>query len=115
MKNKPTPKELAVLPKLYETGGITPMYKMIYMHFFCGGCDWYIVEYDRKDTFYGFTILHDNLWNADWGYISFKKLRNFRSFGFETDRELDFKPVQANTIERIRRARWNLWDCSYAV
>jgi hypothetical protein len=39
-------------------------------HYFYGGTDIYICEYDGKDEMFGFTILNGDLYNAEWGYIS---------------------------------------------
>jgi hypothetical protein len=44
MWNTPTKQELAKLPKLYETEHIGTADKQIFLHFFMGGCDWYIAE-----------------------------------------------------------------------
>jgi hypothetical protein len=37
-------------------------------HYFCDDTDIYICEYDGKDEMFGFTILHGDLENAEWGY-----------------------------------------------
>ena len=40
------------------------------MHFFLGGCDWYIVEWNLEDQiFFGFAILTNDLEMAEWGYV----------------------------------------------
>ena len=41
------------VPKLYETETIPLKEKLIYLHFFIGGCDWYIAEYDGDNIFWG--------------------------------------------------------------
>ena len=48
MWNTPTKEELAKIPRLYETENIPLKDKIIHMHFFIGGCDWYIAEYRRR-------------------------------------------------------------------
>ena len=50
------------------------MDKLIHLHFFIGGCDWYICEYDGDDLFWGYAYLNDPQ-NAEWGYISFPELK----------------------------------------
>jgi hypothetical protein len=39
-------------------------------HYFYGGTDIYICEYDKDDLMFGFTILNGDLQNAEWGYTS---------------------------------------------
>jgi len=81
MWNTPTEKQLAHIPPIgsqlenpkLETGDIT-----IHLHFFMGACDWYIAEYDGKDSFYGYANLGDSEM-AEWGYISFRELRALRA------------------------------------
>ena len=43
-------------------------------HYFCGGTDIYICEYDRKDGMFGFAILNGDLGNSEWGYFNLKEL-----------------------------------------
>jgi hypothetical protein len=52
MWNTPTKEELANIPRLYETENIPLKDKIIHMHFFIGGCDWFIAEYDGEDLFW---------------------------------------------------------------
>jgi len=40
------------IPRLYETENVPLKDKLIYLHFFIGGCDWYIAEYDGEDLFW---------------------------------------------------------------
>ena len=40
MWNTPTTDRLSKIPKLYETEHIPLQDKLIYLHFFIGGCDW---------------------------------------------------------------------------
>ena len=48
-------------PSLYETEAIPIKDSIILLHFFIGGCNWYIAEYDGNDIFYGYAILNGNL------------------------------------------------------
>jgi hypothetical protein len=76
--------------------------KVIYEHFFIGGCDWYIAEYDGDDLFFGYADLGDPL-SAEWGYISYQELREVKvGPGFEVDRDLHWTPKKAKEIEKIR-------------
>ncbi len=106
MWNKPTDKELESIPELYSTENIQLQDKIIYMHFFISGCDWYACEYDSKDQiFFGFVILNDDYEMAEWGYFSLKELCELKVSFVEVDRDLYFPPAKAIEIERIRKAQ----------
>ncbi len=51
MWNIPTEEQLAAIPRLYETEHVDLKDKLIHLHFFLGGCDWYAVEFDGSDLF----------------------------------------------------------------
>ena len=107
MWNTPSEDRLSKIPKLYETEIIPLQDKLIYLHFFIGGCDWYIAEYDREDLFWGFAILNDDFQNAEWGYISFSELKSIKVGGWlEIDCELEefWQVRKASEIEKIRKA-----------
>ena len=110
MWNEPDNDQLnRIIPvKLFQSEHIELYEKIIYAHFFiAAGCDFYIVEYDGEDLFWGFTDLND-LPNACWGYISFGELKDLRVGGWlEVDFDLYWEPKPAIEIEKIRRAhRW---------
>ena len=113
MWNIPSKERLAKIPKLYETEPIPLKDKLIHLHFFIGGCDWYIAEYDGTDLFWGFVCLNGDLQNAEWGYISFRELRDIRITGWlEIDCELeDFWKIRpASEVELIRKANgWPMY------
>ena len=108
MWNRPGPEELAKIPVFYSTEKVPLKEKMIYMHFFLGGCDWYAAEYDPESRiFFGFAILNDDLEMAEWGYFSLQELCDVKVEFLEVDRDLHFEPQKAMGIERIKRAeRW---------
>ena len=108
MWNKPGPEELAKIPVFYSTESVSLKEKIIYMHFFIGGCDWYAAEYDpESQIFFGFAILNDDLEMAEWGYFSLQELCDVKVEFLEVDRDLHFEPQKAMEIERIKRAeRW---------
>ena len=88
MWNEPTKERLEKMPKLYETEGIPLKDKLVYLHFFIGGSDWYAVEYDGNDTFFGFVILNNDMQMAEWGYFSFSELKSLNVNGWlEVDSE----------------------------
>jgi hypothetical protein len=49
MWNIPTEERLAKIPRLYETEDTELKDTLLHLHFFMGGCDWYIAEYDGDD------------------------------------------------------------------
>jgi hypothetical protein len=108
MWNEPSQEQLAKIPKLYETEHIPLQDKLIYLHFFIGGCDWYIAETDGNDLFWGFVILNNDYQMAEWGYFSFNELRSIKSLGWiQIDNDLHWEVVPAIRVERIRKAmRW---------
>jgi len=102
MWNEPTKEQLAKIPKLYETEKTPLRDKMIYLHFFIGGCDWYIAEYDG-DLFWGYAILNGDFDMAEWGYISLEELKSIKiPPGFEVDCDLYWEVRKASEIEKIR-------------
>jgi len=63
MWNPPSLDLLNQVPRLYATEHIAAKEKLIYLHFFIGGCDWYVAEYDGDNLFFGFVILNDDFGN----------------------------------------------------
>jgi len=107
MWNEPTKERLAKIPKLYECEDVPVQDKVIHLHFFIGGCDWFISETDREDMMFGFCILNGDLQNAEWGYVSLSELRPIKSRGWlEIDCELEehWKVRPAKEIEQILNA-----------
>ena len=108
MWNIPSKERLAKIPRLYETEKVPIRDKLIHLHFFVGGCDWYIAEFDGDDLFWGFAILHSDYEMAEWGYISFSELKSIEIDGWlEIDCELEeyWKVCKASDIEKIRLAQ----------
>ncbi len=106
MWNTPTKEELKKIPAFYETERIPLEEKVVHMHFFLGGCDWFAIEYSPEDQiFFGFAILNNDLDMAEWGYVSFKELCELNVSFLEVDRDLHFQPTKAKDIEKIRIAQ----------
>jgi len=108
MWNIPNKKRLAEIPKLYETENTPLKDKLIHLHFFIAGCDWYIAEYDGEDLFWGFAILNNDYEMAEWGYISFAELKSIKVKGWlEVDCETEeaWEVRKASEIEKIRKAQ----------
>ena len=105
MWNTPTRQQFDQIPRLYETENIPSEEKLIYLHFFLGGCDWYISEYDGDDLFFGLAILNGDFEMAEWGYISFAELKSISIDGLEIDCVSGWTPKKASGIENIRIAQ----------
>ena len=108
MWNVPTEERLARIPRLYETEDIPLRDKLIHLHFFIGGCDWYIAEFNGKDTFFGFAVLNNDYEMAEWGYIPFSELRAIRiNDWLEVDCETEeiWHVRKASEIDTIRNAQ----------
>ena len=107
MWNIPSKKRLARLPGLYETEHTPLKEKLVYLHFFIAGCDWFICEFDQEDTFFGFCILNNDLEMAEWGYVSFKELKAIKVkdwLEIDCETEESWTVKKASEIENIRLA-----------
>lgn len=105
MWNIPSQERLNLIPQLYETENTPLADKLIYLHFFIGGCDWYVAEYDGDDRFWGYVILNSDHVNAEWGYFSFRELKEIKIGGWcEVDCELEeyWTVKQVCEIEKIK-------------
>lgn len=79
---------IKTMPSTYQTEGTPTRDKIVYLHYFYGGSDWYIVEKDKGDKddrkqglgvgkqhqAFGYTVLNDDTDMAEWGYISIEEL-----------------------------------------
>jgi len=107
MWNIPTKERLSRIPKLYETEHVPLKEKLIVLHFFIAGCDWYIVEYDGDDIFWGFAILNEDYELAEWGYVSFSELKSIKLKGWlEVDCEVEdaWLVKRVTEVDKIRIA-----------
>lgn len=111
MWNEPTRERLSKLPRLYETENVPLKEKLVHLHFFIAGCDWYICETDGKDLMWGFCILNNDYDMAEWGYVSLSELREIKvSEWLEVDceREDAWEVRRAIDVDKIRIAQgWN--------
>jgi hypothetical protein len=106
MWNEPSTERLSKIPRLYETENIGAQDKLIHLHFFIGGCDWFVAEYDGDDLFWGFAILNQDHEMAEWGYVSFTELKSINVHGIEIDCEVEevWRVRRAAEIDKIRTA-----------
>ena len=105
MWSEPTKTDLAnKLPMLGSEDGGGTADKLITAHFFIGGCDWYLTEYDpNDDVAFGYAILNGDLQCAEWGYISIAELRDIKVAGgaLEVDFDLHWQIRPASEVDNI--------------
>lgn len=101
MWNVPSQEQLDRIPRLYDTESMPLSEKIVHLHFFIGGCDWYIVEFDGDDLFFGYTILNGDIQNAEWGYVSFRELKSIKVGFVEIDNDLHWVVVPAKEVPLI--------------
>ncbi len=105
MWNEPSKERLAKIPKLYKPENIPLPDKVIYLHFFIAGSDWYIAEFDGDDLFWGYAILNGDDVNAEWGYISFSELKVIKINGWlevDCESEQSWKIRKASVVKGIK-------------
>ncbi len=88
--------------------------KLIHLHFFIGGTDFFICEYNGTETFWGFVILNGDYEMAEFGYINFDELKSIRVNGWqEIDCDQHWRTRPANQVTKICIAQgWTLPDHS---
>lgn len=67
---------LGTMPVTYGQDG-KGMDSIVYLHYFMGGCDWYITEKDMDggvQQAYGYSVLNGDYQMAEFGYISIIEL-----------------------------------------
>jgi hypothetical protein len=88
----PPAEEMAKWPKFYSTEDVPVADKPVHAHYFQGGMDWYITEYDPKENeAFGYVDL--GLGHPEWGYIPLGDVEELRGqMGLPIERDLDFEP-----------------------
>lgn len=106
MWNVLSSEQLASIPALYASEGVPLRDKIVWLHFFVSGCDWFAMEFDGKDTFFGFAILNQDYEMAEFGYFSFTELKSIKlNRWLEVDCDLYWEPRPAREVELICRAQ----------
>ncbi|MGV8058593.1 MAG: DUF2958 domain-containing protein [Smithellaceae bacterium] len=102
MWNIPSSERLAKIPKLYTTESTPLKDKFIYLHFFIGGCDWFVAEFDGEELFFGYANLNDHRY-AEWGYFGLSDLMEIKLDGWlEVDCEINWQIRKASEIANIK-------------
>ena len=87
------------IPKLYSGENLKE--HPIALHYFTGGTDIYVTEWDGKDTFFGYTILNGDTQNAEWGYSSLSEIMSIPTMNLDYD--TDMGTVEAAISKRGER------------
>jgi hypothetical protein len=85
------------IPKLYSGENLKE--HPIALHYFTGGTDIYVTEWDGKDTFFGYTILNGDTQNAEWGYSSLSQIMSAPSMNLDYDIDLGTVEAALKKIE----------------
>lgn len=100
MWNPPTKIQLSKIPRLYAQENVKD--KKVYMKFFLGGWTWYAMEFDGKDTFFGF-VVSPMMPEGELGYFSLSELKSINVNGMEVDREIyGITPYTPKKLSEIR-------------
>jgi hypothetical protein len=98
------PENMETIPALYSTEETPLRDKVIHLHYFMAGCDWYIAELDPATGLaFGYAILHGDEYGAEWGYSSTFEMETLLLSITETDmlieRDLDWTPRKFSDIK----------------
>jgi len=86
------------IPGIYETEGKD---KIVHLHYFVGGADWWITELDPKTgEAYGYCRIL-GLGDGEWGYVALEELEAVVApRGFIVERDLDWTPTPWSEVEK---------------
>lgn len=87
------------MPKTYETEDTPTKDKIVWLHYFYGQSDWYIVEKDMEEEqlqAFGYVVLNGDLQNAELGYISIEELKETN----EIQLDFYFDPITFKEIHK---------------
>jgi hypothetical protein len=79
--------QMGIDPQLARPAGAPPLYAqdgkgleaIVHAHYFVGGCDWLVTEYDPADDLaFGWACLNGDRQNAELGYVSLAELEEIR-------------------------------------
>lgn len=86
------------VPDLYEQDGIPTNAQLVHAHYFVGGCDWYITEWDaRTGQAFGWCDLG---MGGEWGYVNLVELEGVLANGmFPVERDCYWTPTQFGELD----------------
>jgi hypothetical protein len=95
----PPSSERAQMPKLYATENVPEADKIVRLHYFIGGSDWWLVEVDwTEGTAFGYC----DLGHGEWGYVHLPELEAVAvgPFGQPVERDLHWTPKPWKEVQR---------------
>jgi hypothetical protein len=87
------------MPKTYGTEETETDDKIVYLHYFHAGSDWYIVEKDmepEQQQAFGFVILNEDYQNSEWGYVSLVEILEQRKI----ELDFNFEPIKFGELKK---------------
>jgi hypothetical protein len=102
-------KVVETIPRLAETDGFNGNH-LLSLHYYVAGCNWYISEWDREDTMFGYAILNEDYENSEWGCIRLSELmslENTKKFSFiNLDLHCHHATVEAALFAKDKEYFW---------
>jgi hypothetical protein len=86
------------VPKLYETDSKRD--RKIALHYFYGNTDFYVLEFDGDNLFYGYMILNGDLEMSEYGYQNRMELFDAMPL---INLDYHFEPVTVDEIKKNYR------------
>lgn len=103
MINAPTMEQLDKLPRLGETENIPPEDKIVHLHFYINQCHWWAIEWDGKDTFFGYVFLIGWLPDVEFGYFTLSELQKIKIDDWlEVENDQTWIPRAVKDVGQIR-------------
>jgi len=87
---------LAGIPGLHDTEHTPLAQKMLHIHYFVGGCDWYVAELDHET---GLAFGYADLGCGEWGYFDLVEMEKTIAHGWLViERDIHFRPRTAKEL-----------------
>jgi len=83
------------IPVIYATEAVDLADKQLHVHYFVGGCDWYVAELDPTT---GDAFGYADLGHGEWGYFNLVEMERTVASLYVIERELDFRPTTAGEL-----------------
>jgi hypothetical protein len=103
------PVDTTTIPPLYATEDVKAGDKLVVLHYFLGGSEWFISELDTDEHIaFGWCILSGDIDNAEWGYVSLHELETLNYQGHIVERDREWVPRIAR--ECLPSKAWSWQD-----